>query len=90
MDWDNILQRTLEWLSTSGLRVLLIIVLAFVALRVTRLLSKRILDPLITQGLEAETKKRADTLHSLFRYLFSVIIMTVAIMMILGEFGVEI
>ncbi len=90
MDWDNMLQHTLEWLSTSGLRVLLIVILAFVALRVTRILSKRILGPLIKQELEAEAKKRADTLHSLFRYLFSVIITAVAIMMILGEFGIEI
>jgi len=90
MDWDVMLERTLQWLSTSGLRVLLIIVLAFVALRVTRLLSRRILAPLIKQELEAEAKKRADTLHSLFRYIFSVIITTVAVMMILGEFGIEI
>jgi len=90
MNWDDMLERTLQWLSTSGLRVLLIIILAFVALRVTRLLSKRILTPLIRDELEAEAKKRADTLHSLFRYLFSVIITAVATMMILGEFGIEI
>ena len=90
MDWNDMLQRTLQWLSSSGLRVLFIIVLAFIALRVTRLLSRRILAPLIRDELEAEAKKRADTLHSLFRYLFSVIITAVTMMMILGEFGIEI
>lgn len=90
MDWENILERTLQWLSTSGLRVLLIIVLAFVAQRVTRLLSRRILAPLISQGLEDEAKKRADTLHSLIRYIFGAVILAVATMMVLGEFGIEI
>lgn len=90
MDIQNILERTLEWLSSSGLRVLLIIFLALVALKVARLLSRRILAPLIQEELEEEAKKRAQTLNSLIRYIFTVLIIAVAVMMILDEFGVQI
>ncbi|UCD64236.1 MAG: mechanosensitive ion channel family protein [Candidatus Zixiibacteriota bacterium] len=90
MDLQNILDRAVAWLSSSGLRVLLIIVLAFVALRVARLLSQRILAPLIKGELEEEARKRAQTLNSLIRHILTVVIGAVALMMILGEFGVEI
>ena len=90
MDIQNIIDRVVVWLSTSGLRVGLIIILALVALNVASLLSKRILGPLIKEEFEEEAKKRAQTLNSLIRYIFTVIILAVAIMMILGEFGIEI
>ncbi len=90
MDIQNIIDRVVVWLSTSGLRVGLIIILALVALKVASLLSKRILGPLIKEEFEEEAKKRAQTLNSLIRYIFTVIILAVAIMMILGEFGIEI
>ena len=89
MDIQPLLEQALDWLMASGLRVLLIIVLAFVALKISRMLSRRILAPLIAEGLEEEAKKRANTLNSLIRYLLTVVIMTVAVMMILGEFGIE-
>ncbi|UCG61147.1 MAG: mechanosensitive ion channel family protein, partial [Candidatus Zixiibacteriota bacterium] len=90
MDFERILDSVLTWLSSSGLRILLIILLALVALKVARLISRRILAPLIQEGLEEETKKRAETLNSLIRYIFTVLILAVAVMMILGEFGIEI
>ena len=90
MNIENILEQTLNWLSTSGLRVLLIIVLALAALKIARLLSRRILTPLIQEGLEEETRKRAQTLNSLIRHIFAVLIAAVAVMMILDEFGVQI
>ena len=90
MDIQNIIERSLQWLSTSGLRVLLIVVLALVALKVARVISRRILAPLIKEELEEETQKRAQTLNSLIRYIFTVLILAVAVMMILDEFGVEI
>lgn len=89
MDIQIMTERALAWLSTSGLRIVLIVALAFVALKIARLLSKRILAPIIGEGLEEETRKRAQTLNSLIRYLFTVVITAVAVMMILGEFGVE-
>jgi small conductance mechanosensitive channel len=90
MDIQVFLERALEWLSASGLRILLIIVLAVVALKVARLLSRRILAPLIRDELEEEAQKRAETLNSLIRYIFPVLIVAVAVMMILDEFGVQI
>ncbi|UCE24418.1 MAG: mechanosensitive ion channel family protein [Candidatus Zixiibacteriota bacterium] len=90
MDIQNIIDRVVDWLSTSGLKVALIIILALVALKVATLLSRRILAPLIKEEFEEEARKRAQTLNSLIRYIFTVIILAVAIMMILGEFGIEI
>ncbi len=90
IDLENVFQQVLSWLSTGGLRILLVVVLALVALKVASLISRRILAPLIKEGLEEEAKKRAHTLNSLIRYIFTILILAVATMMILGEFGVEI
>ncbi|MEW6410998.1 MAG: mechanosensitive ion channel family protein [Candidatus Zixiibacteriota bacterium] len=89
MDIQALLDRTLAWLTTSGLRVILVVILALVALRVSRWLSRRLLAPIIGTDPDVETQKRADTLASLIRYALTVAILSVALMMVLGEFGIE-
>jgi len=89
-DWKTYLDQVLVWLTTNGLRVLLIVIIALIALRIARFVSNRVLAPFRREGVEAETVKRTDTLSSLIRYILTFSILGVTLVMVLGEFGVQI
>ncbi len=89
MDFESMLKTSYQWLATSGLRILAIIVLSFVVWKLARVLSNRLFAAFSRVGLEGEDRKRADTLDSLLRYILSIAISAVALMMILAEFGIQ-
>ncbi len=89
--WTNIVDYiTNSQQVTAIIRVAVIIVITLIALRLSRILTRRIFQTIFKEDIEGEVKKRADTLSSLIRYTLNVVIMVVAFVMILGEFGVEI
>jgi len=89
MELKSFFQTAAEWLSTSGLRVLLIIILTLVALRMVRFLSTRMFT-LSKKDKDIEIQKRIDTLSSVIRYVLFIGITIVASLMVMGEFGIEI
>ncbi len=89
IDLDKILPAVLEWLATSGLRILLILIILFLAVRIAGAISRRLFDFIGGRG-DPEARKRADTLEAVVRYCLIVTLGGVAFVMILGEFGVEI
>jgi len=89
MDIQKYFELISGWLLTSGLRVLLIVVLAFVALRVARFVSDRIF-PASRKEEDPEFKKRADTLSSIIRYILFLAILIVAAMTVMGQLGIQI
>ncbi len=90
MDIQALLRQVIDWFMTSGLRILLILILGLIALRLARLVANRIFSAVKDTGLEAEAQKRAATLNSLVRYVLNIAIVTVIVVMILGEFGIKI
>jgi len=90
MDIREYTEPVVQWFIAHGPRLLIILVLTFIALKVTRILSERIFGTLKKGLTEVEMKKRADTLSSLVRYIAGITIMMIAIVMILGEFGIQI
>ena len=90
MQFKELLALSTDWLMSSGIRIAIIIILMFVALKLAGVLSRRIFSPFKKDKLEAEMQKRADTLSSLLKYILSVSIAIMALIMILGEFGIEI
>jgi len=89
MDFEIYLVGVYEWLLSSGLRILLILILMFVSLKIAGLISKRLFS-LIQKNKEEEFIKRADTLSSIIRYILSIGIIIVAVIMIMDEFGIQI
>ena len=89
MDIAGYFKSLSQWVLTSGLRVLLIVILTLVALRVARFLSVRIFT-LSRKERDAEFQKRVDTLSSVIRYILVIGILIVAAMMVMGELGIEI
>lgn len=94
MDYSFDVQATtemvLEWLRTTGVRLLIIIIITFIALLVARLLINRLIA-LLKHGRESEaSEKRLDTLSSVFRHIIRSSILAVAILMALDQLGIEI
>lgn len=89
MDFQKYFELTGQWLLTSGLRILLIVVLTLVALRTARFISERIF-PSSKKDRDPEFKKRADTLSSVIRYILFIAIIIVATITVMGELGIEI
>ncbi len=72
------------------MRVVLIAVVAWIALAVTRHLL-RLFRERITRGMDdPEQVKRAETLGRVFRYVAAVVILVIATTLILGELGVAV
>jgi small-conductance mechanosensitive channel len=89
MDFNDLMHRVTEWFITSGLRVLLIIVLTLIALKVARFVSGRLLTFSLKTD-DMEFKKRVDTLSSILQNILFIAIAFVAAIVVLGELGVEI
>jgi moderate conductance mechanosensitive channel len=79
-----------EWLATNGVRVLLIIIATLVLLKVFGLVAKKIEAFLERKHADAESKKRAGTLSHVIRWILRVIVIAVALMMLLEQFGLPI
>ncbi|MFH1626328.1 MAG: mechanosensitive ion channel family protein [Pseudomonadota bacterium] len=89
MEIKEYIQLILQWLLSSGLRVLLIVILALVALRVSRFLSTKIFS-ISKKERDSEFQKRADTLSSVIRYILVIGIIVVAGLMVMSELGIKI
>ena len=93
MEFDVIsLQEIYEWLLSHGIRILVIVVGAFISTKLVRFLTSR-----IERAVEdndptsiSEREKRAQTLGKIIRHTWSILIVIVALMMILNEVGIEI
>lgn len=90
MDFDRISSDLVDWLLSSGLQILIILVLALIATKISGLVSRRIFTVIIKEATESEAKKRAETLGSLIKYILNITILAIAAIMIMGEFGIEI
>lgn len=90
MDMNVYLQKAVDWFLKSGLNIVFVVVLALIALKVAKTLSKHLVNIAVRQGGDVEFQKRTHTLVSIVRYVASFAILLVAAMMVLKEFGVEI
>lgn len=90
MGVKGFLEPTSQWLLTSGIRILIIVILTFIALRVVQLLSSRIFTKISEGEKDREIQKRFETLSAVIRYVFNITIISISVIMILGELGVKI
>lgn len=90
MDMNLYLQKVVDWFLKSGLHITFVLILALIALKTAKTLSKRLVDIVIRQREDPEFQKRTHTLAAIVRYVASFAILLIAAMMVLKEFGVEI
>ena len=90
LELHMLFQRTVSWLLTSGLHVILVVVLAWVAVMLARVVSNRLIKFAVRQNNDVEFQKRIQTLGAIVRYAVTFVIFAITSMMILKEFGIEI
>ncbi len=83
-------QKAMYWLVSSGPRLLFILILTFVLLRVSKAVSKKMLKLVSARNKDIEFQKRADTLAAVIRYVLTILILLIAVMMVLKEFKMEV
>lgn len=86
---------TVRWLFTSGVRIVVVIVLAWVGLRLARRFIPTVMLRVVRDSRDAAdhaeaSRKRADTLSAVFVAAINVIIIIVVIFTVLDEFEVPI
>lgn len=77
-------------MALSGLRIIGILFLAWLALRVSQQSIRVLRVRIATRFVDRESVKRAETLGRVFRYIAAVVITLVAGMLVLGELGVSV
>lgn len=90
MNFASLLEQAGQWLLTSGLRIALIVVLTLVLMRLARLLSKRVFASLQRDVVDLERRKRTDTLGAVIFYVLRAVVLVVATLTALREFGVDV
>ncbi len=88
---ENILSFLLKWFRETGLAILLIVIGTFFLIRIVSYLSDKIFKVVKEQRRgDKEFSKRSDTLNSIFRNLWTIIICSIAVIIILSELGLDI
>jgi len=90
MDVNAYLQKGGNWLFTSGVHIILVLVLTAIALRAAKVLSTRLISVVVRQKEDTEFQKRTQTLGSIVRYVLIIAIIIVAAITLLKELGIEI
>jgi small-conductance mechanosensitive channel len=93
---DNLIEIATRWWTSMGgaattlLRVTLIIVAAWVLIAVLQRGIRTLRERIASRMDDRESAKRAETLGRVFRYLASVVVSLIAIMLVLAELGVSV
>lgn len=77
------------WLVTHGLLIVFIAAMAFLLLVITRIAIRKIANTLEKRQTDTEVSKRVETLAGIIRHVLSGVILVIMIIMVLGEFGVN-
>ena len=90
MDIQNFFQNITPWLLSSGVKILLILVVVFLVERIGKKFVEKAVRKVIKHTDQEAEEKRENTLIGLFNGVLNVMIWLVAVMMILAELGVNI
>jgi len=84
----------MDWFMDTGIRVIAIVVVAFIIFLICCPVIRSIMKRLVTHRMsgedETEIQKRTSTLSSILVKIAGIIILVIAVIMILPEFGVDI
>lgn len=90
MNFAAFLSQVKTWFFTTGIKVILIVIITLVLMKAVRVISSRLSSLFLKKGEDEESKKRAKTLGSVIQNFLIAIVLIIAVMTILGQLGVEI
>lgn len=83
-------QTLISWLIAHGIKIALILIIAFLIIRVGKKIIERAIKRGVKDTTNEATEKRQKTLIRIFSASLNIIVWLVAIMMILPEFGINV
>src|SRR5438552_10332146 len=86
----QLMERLITWLLTSGVRILIIMLLAWIAIRVLRGLTARLHKTMVGKSVSLERLRRAATILGTLRTVGAIFVGLAATMMALRETGIDI
>lgn len=91
IDFKEYLDQTVDSIIRSGPKVVVILVLMFIGVKLSRVVAGRVFAVIgRRRKMDEEYKKRADTLSAVIAYLISVTVVVLAALMILAELNIQI
>lgn len=90
MDFTAILTTIGRWFLSSGIKIILVVIVSLLAVRFVSVISERLTQSVQKRRKDPEFKKRTDTLRSVLRYAVTITILIIALIIILSEIGIEI
>ncbi|MCI4445215.1 MAG: mechanosensitive ion channel, partial [Candidatus Aminicenantes bacterium] len=90
MKIDEILLAARKWSFTTGLKILLIVLIALVLMFLSRVLARRLRTFFLKEHQDEEALKRARTLSTLVRQVLYGIIIIISGLTVLGALGIQI
>jgi len=88
-DVQHYFDKLSEWFLTSGLRILLIIVMTLILLKIATIITNKLRTVIGKREGDLEFEKRSGTLSGVIHWIMRVVILAVATFMLLAEFGVN-
>jgi small conductance mechanosensitive channel len=88
--FETYLTRVSDWFLSSGLQILLIMVLTLVSLKVATAATAKMRKILGRREGDIEFEKRSGTLSGVVHWILRLVILSVAAFMVLSEFGVPV
>jgi small conductance mechanosensitive channel len=89
MDIQVYLEKLSNWAITSGVQILIILIVTFIALKAVKVFSKHLVSLLVKKKDDEEFLKRTQTFSTIVRYVLDIAILFVAVILIIKEFGVD-
>ncbi len=90
MDYQNILQNLISWAVTHGIKVAVILFIAWLISRISKVFISRLIKTLIEKSKDSIIQEqRGKTLGKVFYSTLKIVIWIIAILTILPEFGVN-
>jgi small conductance mechanosensitive channel len=90
MNFEQYWETGSQWILTTGAQILLILVLAFIVLRVVKIALKKAFGA-VHRGKETiEFKKRTETVVSVIHHILNIVVLGVVSMMVLDTLGIDI
>lgn len=90
MNLQPFIEKAVSWIFSSGIQIILTLIIVVIALRLARGLSKKLLTSFTKYQEDIEVQKRTETLGSVMRHILTLLILIVGTMMIMKELGIEI
>ena len=90
MNLPAIWEQVSVWLLSTGVRILIILILALIMIRISRVVSRRVMSLFFEKKKDEEAEKRANTLSNVISKVLNIVIWIFALITMLGELNIEI